>query len=149
MEFGFSIVIAISATMPSRLCMELLTSHCNNEWLCTLITRDEKWIIYVNHTRKRQWLGGRQTGIAAPKNRLHSKKIMLTVWWGIRGVIYQELLLTGTTVTADIYCQQLDRVAEKLQGKQDRVYFLHDNARPHIAKSSHEKLLEVVYYLYF
>ena len=49
----------------------------------------------------------------------------------------------GTTVTADIYFQQLDRVAEILQGKQDRVYFLHDNARPHIAKSPHEKLLEL------
>ena len=68
---------------------------------------------------------------------------MLSVWWGIKGVIYWELLPTGTTVTADIYCQQLDRVAEKLQGKQDRVYFLHDNARPHIAKSSHEKLLKL------
>ena len=115
--------------------MELLTSHRNNEWLCNLITGDKKWIVYVNHTRKRQWLGGRQTGIATPKNRIHSKKIMLSVWWGIRGVIYWEILPTGTTVTADIYYQQLDRVAENLQGKQDRVYFLHDNARPHIAKS--------------
>ena len=68
---------------------------------------------------------------------------MFSVWWNIRGAIYWELLPTGTTLTADIYCQQLDRVAEKLQGKQDRVYFLHDNARPHIAKSSHEKLLEL------
>ena len=33
---------------------------------------------------------------------------------------------------ADLYCQQLDRVAAKLQGKQDRIYFLHDNAKAHI-----------------
>ena len=35
-------------------CMEPLTSHRNNEWLCNPITGDEKWIMYVNHTRKRQ-----------------------------------------------------------------------------------------------
>ena len=49
----------------------------------------------------------------------------------------------GCTVTADLYCQQLDRVAQKLKGKHDRVYFLHDNERPHVAKSTREKLLEL------
>jgi hypothetical protein len=31
----------------------------------------------------------------------------------------------------------------KLQGKQDRIYFLHDSARRHIAKSMREKLLKL------
>ena len=124
-------------------CMELLTSHRNYKWLCNLITGDEKWVMYVNHTRKRQWLGVGQNGIATPKSDLHPKMVMLSVWWGVRGVIHWELLPTGSTITADFYCQQLDRVATKLQGKQDKVYFLHDNARPHIAKSTRQKLLEL------
>jgi len=37
----------------------------------------------------------------------------------------------------------LDRVAKKLQGKQGRIYSLHDNARPHVAKSIREKLLKL------
>ena len=67
---------------------------------------------------------------------------MLSVWWNMKGVIHWELLPENTTVTAEVYCQQLDRVAAKLQGKQDRVFFLHDNARPHVARSSRQKLME-------
>jgi histone-lysine N-methyltransferase SETMAR len=98
---------------------------------------------YVNRTRKRQWLGAGQIRVATPKNDLHPKKIMLSVWWKVRGIIHWELLSTGCAITADLYCQQLDRVASKLQEKQDRIYFLHDNTRPHIAKSTREKLLKL------
>jgi hypothetical protein len=50
------------------ICMELMTSHRNYQWLCNLITGDEKW------------LGAGQTGVATPKNDLHPKKIMSSVW---------------------------------------------------------------------
>ncbi len=119
--------------------MELRGSRRNYQWLHNLITGDEKWVLYVNHTRKRQWLGVGQTGIAMPKHDLHPKTMMMSVGWGVRGIIHWELLPTGCVITADLYCQQLDRVAAKLQGKQDRIYFLHDNARPHMAKSTREK----------
>ena len=70
-------------------------------------------------------------------------RVMLSVWWGVKWLIHWEFLPTDRTITADLYIQQLDRVAAKLRGKQDKVYFLHDNARPHIAKSTREKLLEL------
>jgi histone-lysine N-methyltransferase SETMAR len=124
-------------------CMDLITSHRNYQWLSNLITGDEKWVLYINYTRGRQWLSAGQIGVATPKTDPHPKKLMLSVWWGIKGVIYWEVLPNGYTITADLYCQQLDRVAEKLKGKQDRVYFLHDNARPHVAKSTREKLLKL------
>lgn len=124
-------------------CMQLLTFRRNYEWLCNLITGDEKWVTYVNHTRKRQWLGVGEKGVPMPKLDLHPKKIMLCVWWHIRGIIHWELIPPDTTITADIYCTQLDRVAEKIKGKQDRVYFLHDNARPHIAQSTRKKIVDL------
>jgi histone-lysine N-methyltransferase SETMAR len=123
--------------------MELMTSHRNYQWLHNLITGDEKWVLYVNHTCKRQWLGAGQTGVATPKNDHYSMKIMLSVWWGSKGIIHWGTLPAGCTVTADLYCQQLDRVAAKLHRKQDRIYFLHDNARSYIAKSTREKLFKL------
>ena len=82
-------------------------------------------------------------GTVTPKNDLHRKKVMLSAWWGVKGIIYWELLPDACTVTADLHCQQLDRVAQKLKARQDRLYFLHDNARPHVAKSTSETLLEL------
>ncbi|CAF1069633.1 unnamed protein product [Adineta ricciae] len=124
-------------------CMDLITSHRNYQWLSNLIAGDEKWVLYVNYTRRRQWLSTGQTGVATPKTDPHPNKLMLSVRWGIKGVVHWELLPNGYTITADLYYQQLDRVAEKLKRKQDRVYCLHDNARPHLAKSTREKLLKL------
>ena len=124
-------------------CLELMTSHRNYRWFHNPITSDEKLVLYANHRRKRQWLGAGQTGVATPKNELHPMKTMLRVWWAVKGIIRWKILPVGCTVTANLYCQQLDRVAAKLHRKQDRIYFLHANTRPHIAKSTHEKLLKL------
>ena len=37
----------------------------------------------------------------------------------------------------------MDRIAEKLKGKQDRIYYLHDNVRPHVTKSTRKRLLKL------
>ena len=124
-------------------CLELLSARRHFEWLNNLITSDEKWVMYVNYTCKRQWLGSGETGIPTPNDQLHPKKVMLSVWWGTRGVIHWELLPKGCTVTAEVYCQQLERVAASLKKKQDKVYYLHDNARPHVALSTKKKLMEL------
>ena len=99
--------------------MELMTSHRNYQWLRNLITGDEKWVLYINYTHKRQRLSAGQTGTATSKTDPHSKKVMLSVWWGVKGIIHWELLPNGYTITADLYCQQVDRLAQKLKGKQD------------------------------
>ena len=46
-------------------------------------------------------------------------------------------------MTADLSCQQLDWVTEKLKGKQDRISYLHNKARAHVANSIREKLLNL------
>ena len=119
--------------------MDLMTSNRNYQWLRNLITGDEQLVLYVNYTHRRQWLSVVQTGVATSKAKQHPNKVMMSVWWGVKAIIHRELLPNGCTITADLYCQQLDRVAARLKGKQHRIYFLHDNVRPHIAKSTREK----------
>jgi histone-lysine N-methyltransferase SETMAR len=121
--------------------LSLLSSHRNFNWLDNLITGDEKWVMYDNRSPKRQWLDPGDPGQPISNVDRQGKKVLLSIWWGVKGVVHWELLPAGHTIDAHVYCEQLDRVKEKLRGKQDRVYFLHDNARPHVAFVTQQKLL--------
>ena len=69
-------------------CMELMTSHRNYQWLNNFVIGDEKWLLYINCGYHRQWLSLGQTGVVTPKPDLHPKKVMLSVWWCVRGIIH-------------------------------------------------------------
>ena len=104
-KYGFWIPHELTKTQPDRrvdTCLELLSAHRHFEWLNNLVIGDEKWVMYVNHTCKRQWLGPSETGIPTPNNQLHPKKVMLSVWWRTREVIHWELLTKGTTVSRGV-----------------------------------------------
>ena len=105
-----------------------MTSHRNYRWLRNLNTGGEKWVLYINCTHRRQWLSAGQTAAATPKTDPKPKKVMLSIWCGVKGILHWEFLPNGCTITADLYCQQLDRLAQKFKGKQDRISFLHANA---------------------
>ena len=124
--------------------MSLLSRKRNFNWLDDLITGDEKWVLYINTTRRRQWIRPGDTSIPTPKPEKHQEKVMLSVWWGVRGIAHWELLPTNSTVTSEVYCAQLERLKAKLEAdhpRRGKVYFLHDNARPHVAKSTRQKLM--------
>ena len=61
----------------------------------------------------------------------------------MKGFIHCESLPNGCNIAANLYYLQLHRVADKLKRKQDRIYFLYNNARPHVAKSIRQKLLDL------
>ena len=61
----------------------------------------------------------------------------------MKGIIYYELLEPKQTVTANLYSQQLIRLSEALEKKRPfggkgkrKVILLHENARPHVAKTT-------------
>ncbi|GFX93925.1 histone-lysine N-methyltransferase SETMAR [Trichonephila clavipes] len=71
---------------------------------------------------------------------MHPRKTMLCVWWTCRQVVHYELLLTGQTVTEDLYSQQLERVQQAMHQKEPAlvnrkgVLVLYDNARLHVTR---------------
>ncbi|KAK6728031.1 hypothetical protein RB195_005593 [Necator americanus] len=40
------------------ICTQLLSRSRRFDWLDTIVTGDEKWVLYVNHTHKRAWCDG-------------------------------------------------------------------------------------------
>ena len=58
----------------------------------------------------------------------------------MHGNIHWELLPEGGTITAEVYSEQLQRVHDQLTVtrpavvNRKTVFFLEDNARPHVAK---------------
>ncbi|PIC48334.1 hypothetical protein B9Z55_007346 [Caenorhabditis nigoni] len=125
---------------------DLLRRSKNRGFFHSILTSDEKWIQYDCSERKHQWLSPGETPKPTPKPDIHGKKVMICVWWNTRGLVYFELLDHGQTVTAQRDKGQLDRVdlALKQQGVDTSTTLLiHDNARPHTAKITQKKTLEL------
>ncbi len=75
---------------------------------------------------------------------------MLCVWWDQKGIVYYELLEPNKTINAEVYSQQLMRLSEALEEKRPfmgkgkrKVILQHDNARPHVAKSTQATIAEL------
>lgn len=130
-------------------CITLLNRHKNEGILNRIITCDEKWILYNNRKRSSQWLNPGEPAKSCPKRKLTQKKVLVSVWWTSIGVIHYSFLRSGQTITADLYCQQLETMMEKLAVKQPRLVncssplLLQDNARPHTGQQTVAKLEEL------
>ena len=125
-----------------NICRELFAKRRTLNWLNNLITGDEKLILYVNNIRKKQWLKPGQSAKPTAKPMLHPKKRMISVWWNTDGIFYWELLPEKATVNAARYCLQLNNMAANLkkQGLERRkIYFQHDNSKPHTADKVKKK----------
>lgn len=129
-------------------CALLLEKENEQPFLKRLITGDEKWIVYDNVVRQRSWgKAGTEPGTFA-KAQLTPNKVMLSIWWDCKGVVYYELLGKNETVDSDKYCQQLEclkaAIAEKRPALANRrgVVFQHDNARPHTSVATCRRLYD-------
>ena len=61
-------------------------------------------------------------------------------------MLYYELLSTNTTVMATLYTTQLRKLANVILQKRpqrEQVRLLHDNARPHVAKTTRKALTKL------
>ncbi|KAL0867972.1 hypothetical protein ABMA27_008639 [Loxostege sticticalis] len=120
---------------PSQRTLEIAAGILNR-----IITCDEKWILYDNRKRSSQWLNPGDPAKSCPKRKFTQKKLLVSVWW---------TSAASQTITADIYCQQMQTIKEELAAKQPRLVnrsrplLLHDNARPNTAQQTTTKLDEL------
>lgn len=136
-------------TKRLEICKSLLLRHEEDPFLNRIITSDEKWVLYHNRRRSAQWLNVDEAPSFCAKPDLHPKKIMITVWWSMAGVVHYSFLEPGETITADKYCSELEQMHQKLSIQQPSlvnrkgILLLHDNARPHVSKKTLQKLSEL------
>lgn len=123
------------------MCELLLQRETRKSFLYRIITGDEKWIHYDNPKRKSAWVMPGEAGPSTPKRNIHSSKVMLCIWWDVKGVVYYELLKPSETITGDRYRTQLLRLKRALNDKRpewsrrhNKIILQHDNARPHVAQ---------------
>ena len=109
------------------------------EFLRRYITVDETWIhCYTPETKEqsKQWV---TKGDPAPKKAKTVKsagKVMATVFWDSRGIIFIDYLEKGETITGAYYASLLDRLNNEIKEKRPhltkkKVLLHQDNARVH------------------
>ncbi|KAF2353642.1 Transposase type 1 [Trinorchestia longiramus] len=134
-----------------EVCSMLSLRNTNDPFLDRIVTCDEKWVLYDNCKRSGQWLDRDESPKHFPKPMLHQEKIMVTVWWSTIGVIHYSFLGVNETINAERYCNDLAVMHARLSEKRPALVnrrgsiLLHDNARPHVARITVQKLTELGY----
>lgn len=131
------------------ICKKLLSNPLDERFFKRIVTCDEKWIYLRNENNQNQWLDKNQLALPVVRRGRFDKKVMLCVWWNCQGVIHFELVPDGKSINADLYSQQLERIYAALQKKYPGLVnrklglLLQDNAKPHTAKKTIEKIEEL------
>jgi len=92
----------------------LLSRHKSDPFFNRIVTC-EKWIQYDNRKRSAQWLDKDESPKHTPKRNIHQKKLMVSVWCSSAGVIHYDFMKPGSSITAEIYCNQLDEMMKNLK----------------------------------
>ena len=138
--------------MRSIIASNLLTRHRRTyghkqRFLYRIITGDEKWCLYLNVKHRKEWVNRGEPATPRPKQDLHPRKTMISVWWDYMGIIHYEMLEKNKTVDSKLYAEQLSRLNEAIQLKRPdrkgKVILQHDNARPHTAQLIKEAIKEL------
>lgn len=113
-------------------------SNCNDQKLRKVLTQDETWV-YFSNPRNSMWLEEGQPIPEIPKKTIGAKKVMISVIWGITGIISITMLPIDQKFNRNFFEQKV--LGDLSSTIKTNGFFLHmDNARPHLV---HEKLKEL------
>lgn len=119
------------------------------------ITMDETWIHYYtpeSMQQSKQWVSPGETAPKRPKTQQWAGKVMASVFWDARGIIFIDYLEKGKTITGAYYSTLLDRLKSEIAKKRPhlkkkKILYHHDNAPPHSSLVAQEKLDEIGFQL--
>lgn len=119
-------------------------------FLKSIVTGDETWVSHYTPENKRQSMQWKHlTSPSAKKFKVvkSTRKIMAFVFWDQKGILLIDFLPQGETINANRYCETLKKLRRAIQNKRrgmltSGVCLLHDNARPHVARSTAQLLDE-------
>ena len=103
---------------------------------------------YNNVVQKRSWSKRDEPAQSTTKADIHQKKVMLSVWWNFKGIVYFDLLPRNQTINSNVDYRQLMKLDKEMKEKRPEVatrkggIFHQDNARPHVSGLS-QKIIKV------
>jgi len=112
-----------------------------NFFLDSIVTTDETWVHYFTPESKRSSMQWHHPGSPKPKKAkttFSAGKVMATIFWDSKGVLYVDFLTECRTINAEYYSALhkgpvKTAIRNKRKRAQTSVSFLQDNARPHVA----------------
>lgn len=133
-----------------RLCQQHLSRYEKegDEFLNRIVTGDESWCHHYEPETRRSSMQWKHVSSPPPKKfktEASAGKVMLSFFFDHKGPMLVEFLEHGRTINAEQYVITLGNLRTRIKNKRPGlltkgVILLHDNARPHTAKVTKEKL---------
>ncbi|CAK9816246.1 Histone-lysine N-methyltransferase SETMAR [Anthophora plagiata] len=117
-----------------------------------IVTSDEVWIHHYDPETKRQSMEWKHTSSPVRKKfkvQPSAGKVMLTIFWDLQGPVHCDFLENQRTINSQYYSEMLEHkvrpaIRSKRRGLLSKgVILQHDNARPHTAQLTRDKLQEL------
>ena len=105
----------IQLTKRISICDSLLKHNKTDLVSKCIITVDEKWVVYDNVVRKRSWSKRDEPAQSTSKAAIYQKKVMLSVWWDFKDIVYFELLPRNRTIHSNVYGRQLMKLGKEIK----------------------------------
>ena len=120
-----------------------------DKFLRRYITVDGTWIRhYTPQTKEKpkQWIFEGERAAKKAKTVKSAGKVMATVFWNARGIIYIDYLEKRQTITGAYHATILHRLSEEIKKKcplLKKILFHQDNARVHTCAISMAKIMKL------
>ncbi len=121
-----------------------------------IVTDDETWVHHSTPESKQQSMAWCEPGEPAPKKAKagqSANKIMATVFWDAEGILLIKYYSKGHNVNQQTYQATLKKLSAAIRRlrpglRDDEIFLIHNNARPHTAASVQELLRIFHWYIF-